>query len=502
MRQRAMFFQRHAAQAGGNGVLPFHAAVSRIQVCACVALLPLLLAACAHYEPRPLPPEQTVHAFAARRLDAPPLREALHDVLPEAAAAWPPASWNRADLLAVALVQNPQLAIARAETLAALAKEASAAETPNPELTLQSEYARDEAHSWLYGLAFDFVLRTPARRRLDVGIAQLATARARWQVVEQTWTVRRAVTSALNDAEYARRRGDLLERLVDAQQQLVALQEQRIKAGEDAPGERVVAHSALLEIEQQRAQAHADATAAQAALAAALGMPPEAIDGLRLEWPDWGAPTSIDAATLQHEREQALLSRADLAAAIGDYASAEKQLERAVARQYPEFHLDPGYYWDHGVAKWPFDIAFSPSIFNRNQGEIAEARAAREVAGQRMLAVQAEIYGAIAAATRAEAIAAQNVDAARQRVDAANELSRHAELGLKLGAIDRGERLGSDTIALHAELDALQARAQHQSARNALEDALHAPLSGPELALRSALQAAAPTLISSKANPP
>ncbi len=432
----------------------------------------------------------------------PELREGVQAVWPEHAAAWPPSSWNRADLLAVALVQNPQLAVARAEVQAALAKETSAGETPNPDLTLQSEYARDEAHPWLYGLAFDFVLRTPSRRRLDVGIAQLATANARWQVVDQTWTVRRALTNALSDAEYARRRGELLDQLVDAQQHLLSLQEQRIKAGEDAPGERIVARSALLEIEQQRAQARADAATAQTAIAAALGMPAEALDGLRIEWPDWGAPPVADAAMLHDEREQALLSRADLAAAIGDYASAEKQLERAIARQYPEFHLDPGYYWDHGIAKWPFDVAFSPSIFNRNQGEIAEARAARELAGQRMLAVQAEIYGAITAGSRAETVAVQNLKAARQRVEAADEQLRHAELGLKLGAIDRSERLGSDTLALRAELDALQARAQSQSARNTLEDALHAPLSGPELALRPALKGAPSPSISEQGHPP
>ena len=506
MRQRAMHPQRPAAQASEARAQPNPPFVRGSRIACTIACLSML-AACAQYEPRPLPPQESVQAFAARRLDAPELHERVRSVLPQGAVGWPPSSWppsnwNRADLLAIALVQNPKLAIARAEVQSALAKETSAGETPNPDLSLQSEYARDEAHPWLYGLAFDFVLRTPSRRRLEVGIAQLATANARWQVVEQTWAVRHALTNALSDAEYARRRAELLDHLVDAQQHLLSLHEQRIKAGEDAPGERVVARSALLEIEQQRAQARADAATAQAAIAAALGMPPEALDGIRIEWADWGAAEAVDAAMLQDEREQALLSRADLAAAIGDYASAEKQLERAIARQYPEFHLNPGYYWDHGVAKWPFDVAFSPAIFNRNQGEIAEARAAREVAGQRMLAVQAEIYGAIAAATRAETIAAQNLDAARHRVDAANEQMRHAELGLKLGAIDRSERLGSDTLALRAELDALQARAQSQGARNALEDALHAPLSGPELALRPALKGAASPSISDQGHLP
>jgi outer membrane protein TolC len=482
----------HASRAGNASATQGCAQPRPSLLCIGAVALAAMLAACAHYEPRPISLHATEQAFAARRLDAPELREAVDAVLPARTASWPTAVWNRADLLAVALAQNPELAVARAEVRVSLARETSAGETPNPNLTLQSEYARDEAHSWLYGLAFDFVLRSPSRKRLDIAIAELATVSARWQLVEQTWKVRQAVGAALSDAENAKRRGDLLGHLVEAQQHLLALQKRRIEAGEDAPGEFVVARAALLDIEQQRAQARADASAAQSALATALGMPPEALDGIQIDGSDWGAPPPLDARALDAARAQALLTRADLAGAINDYASAEKQLERAIARQYPEFHLDPGYYWDHGVAKWPFDIAFNPSIFNRNEGEIAEARAAREVAAQRMLATQAAIYGAIAAATRAQTIAAQNLDAAQQRVDAAAEQARHAELGLKLGAIDRAERLGVDTIVLRAQIDVLQARAQYQVARTALEDALHAPLSGPELALRAALQTDTP----------
>ena len=91
-------------------------------------------------------------------------------------------------------------------------------------------------------------------------------------------------------------------------------------------------------------------------------------------------------------REQALLSRADLGVAIGDYAAAEAKLQQAVARQYPQLTLSPGYYWDHGIAKFPFDVGFTLPL-NGNRGEIAEARAGRELAGQRMLATQADIFG-------------------------------------------------------------------------------------------------------------
>lgn len=461
-----------------------------------------IAAACAQYEARPLQPAATAQAFAARRLDAPELRDALRGMSPNLAVTWPPVRWNRADLLAVALVQNPKLALARAEVQAALAKEVGAGATPNPDLSLQSEYARDEARPWLYGLAFDFALRTPARRRLDRDIARLATTGARWQLVEQVWAVRHALIDALDEGEHAHRRGAAIDHLLEAQRAWLAAQERRVAAGEDAPGGLALTRAAMLEIAQQRAEAQRDAAAAQAALAAALGLPPSALDEVRIDWPDWGAPPPSDPTVLHEAREHALLARADLATAIADYAGAEKQLERAIARQYPQFHLQPGYYWDHGIAKWPLDLGFELPLFNRNAGEIAQARAAREVAGRRLLAVQAGIHGAIDAAQRVEAVATANLVAARSRVDEARKQARHAELGLGLGAIDRAERLAAETVALRAELDALQARAQAQRARAALEDALRAPLSGPELALRSALRADAPDPIPVSGDPP
>ena len=180
-----------------------------------------------------------------------------------------------------------------------------------------------------------------------------------------------------------------------------------------------------------------------------------------------------------------------LAAAIDGYAEAENGLRQAIARQYPQFTLTPGYYWDHGVQKFPLDLDLTLPLFNRNRGEIAEARAGRELAGQRMLALQDEIYGQIAGAGRAESIARDNEIAARQRLESGLEQLRQARLGLKLGAIDQSEQLAARIAATRAQLDLLQTQARLQAARDALEDALRVPLSGPELSMhRSAATAA------------
>ncbi len=444
----------------------------------------LWLGACASYHARPLHPQQSARTFAARRLDSPALRDAVMMLLPRPAPQWPPAHWNRAELLAVALADNPNLAVARAEVARTLAHQITAGEAPNPTIGLQSEYALNDVHPWLYGVSFELPLRSPTLRRLAISQARIATSRARWQLMGATWTVRSELIAALSDWQNARRRSTMLSTLISDQQQLLKQQRARVDAGEDAPATLVPVQDALLQAQQQQGQARADAQRAQSDAAAALGLPPQALDDLQLDWQDWGTPPPVSPGELQAARARALLSRADLAAAIDDYAEAENTLRQAIARQYPQIALTPGYYWDHGIHKFPFDVGLTLPLFNRNQGEIAEARAGRELAGRRMLALQDSIYGQVAGAARAESIARDNESSARQRLQRAREQLRQARLGLKLGAIDRSEQLAASIAAIHAQLDLLQTQASWQAARDALEDALRAPLSGPELSMR------------------
>jgi len=455
------------------------------RLCAVISLAGTF-AGCVQYHAAPLEPQDSADEFAARRLTEVRVRAEILRLMPQTAAAWPPREWDRAELLAVALTQNLQLAVARAQVQAALSHEITAAEAPNPDLTLQSEYARHDSHPWLYGVSLNWLLRPPERRRLESGIARLDTGNARLQLMDQAWAVRSALAAALSDWERGRRSLGLLARLAAAQDRLVALEERRVHAGEDAPSELLTSEQARIQIEQQNAELREEVDAAQAAAARALGMPPQALDGVTFIWPDWGEPPPVDEDTRRATREQALLSRADLGQAMAAYASAEARLQLSVARQYPQLVLSPGYYWDHGIAKFPFNVGFTLPL-NRNKGEIAEARAGRELAGQRMLALQADIYGAIVAAERAEHIAGAGADAAQRQLEAVRRQKQTADLSFRLGAADAEDQVVAEILAMRAELEWVQMRARLQSARNNLEDVLHAPLSGPELALAKSM---------------
>ena len=459
---------------------------SRKSPAATLACVCLILAGCIQYRAAPLKPERSADEFAARRLSEVRLRDELLRLIPEAAT-WPPREWDRAELLAVALTQNSQLAVARAQVNAALSHEITAAQAPNPDLILQSEYARHDVHPWLYGVGLNWLLRAPERRRLETEIARLDTSNARLQLMDQAWAVRSALAAALSDWESGRRRLNLLDRLAVAEDRRLALERQRVAAGEDAPSELLVSEQARIQIEQEEAGLREAADAAQVAAAKALGLPPQALDGVTFAWPDWGEPPAVDEESRRAARERALLSRADLGQAMVAYAAAEAQLKLSVARQYPEFELSPGYYWDHGIAKFPFDVGFTLP-FNRNKGEIAEARAGRDLAGQRILALQADIYGEIAAAERAEHIARASAEAAERQLDAARRQKQAADLGLRVGEADLLNQVSAEILAVRAELEVVEMRARLQNSRNALEDVLHAPLSGPELALGQTIE--------------
>jgi outer membrane protein TolC len=455
-----------------------------------VASVLLVLTGCVDYQAAPLQPRNSADQFAARRMDDERFRQELSRVLPQSVESWPLQQWDRGELLAVALLQNPQIPVAQAEVDAALARQITAAQAPNPDLTLRSEYSRQEMHPWLYGMSVNWLLRSSRRLRLEEEAARLDTSNLRLRVMDRTWEVRRALGVALSDWEGARRRLVLLERLATAQDKLLSVEQKRVDAGEDSPGELVTAQQARIEIEQQLAQIRAQLESAEVAAAGALGLPAQALDGVTFVWPDWGAPPPVSQEQVLAARERALLSRADLGIAIGEYAIAETRLKLAVARQYPQLTLGPGYYWDHGIAKFPFDIGFTLPV-NLNKAEISEARAGRELAGKRMLALQADIYGEIAAAERAESSARASIVAAERQLDAARGQAARVDLGLRLGASDRQEQVGAEVLTLRAELEVVEIRSRLQAARNNLEDALREPLSGPELGLAGSPYSAA-----------
>ena len=89
------------------------------------------------------------------------------------------------------------------------------------------------------------------------------------------------------------------------------------------------------------------------------------------------------------------MNRADLLAALSEYAASETALHLEIAKQYPDVRLSPGYEFDQGANKWRIGLSLELPVLNRNRGPIAEAKAKRDESAARFMALQARVISEI-----------------------------------------------------------------------------------------------------------
>ncbi len=168
----------------------------------------------------------------------------------------------------------------------------------------------------------------------------------------------------------------------------------------------------------------------------------------------------------------------DILSALAQYAASQSTLQLAIAGQYPDIHLGPGYEYDQGDDKWSLGLSVSLPA-DRNRGPIAEARARREEAAARFNALQASVLGQIDLAVAAYRAASQKqADASAMLTDLTRQ-ENVAESMLQAGAISGSELAALQlqlSVSALARLDALQ---QAQQAVGQLEDAVQSPLGLP-----------------------
>jgi outer membrane protein TolC len=446
------------------------------------ALLVSVLGACAGTPPRaPLEPADTLAEFNARRL------EQLSPELPP-----PSAGWDRSQWLAAALQLNPQLAEERAEVNAAAAAERTAAQRPNPNMQLFAEYLTSAAQSaaWLYGLSLDFLLRQPGERARARHQAALQTALAESDLTESIWQVRSALRQALLDAVSARDETVLLQSLVTERQALLDTDRARLRLGDIARTQLLSDELELSRARQREQQSRARSVDAAARLAAAVGVPVAALNGVPLRWPDWDQVDALQIGSPERWRSEALIARPQIVHALRAYDLAEVGLQSEVARRWPQFHVTPAYSWGGGgvqentlfgiSTEGGVAVSFELPLLNQHQGQIGEAVARRTAAGEHLKAVQAQIFEQIDRAELAWPAARQAWDETRKAAEFARRQSEAEQRALRAGASERAGVLAAQVAATEAQLAVLQAAYTAEVAFGDLEDAYRRPLHGSE----------------------
>ncbi|HEV2319177.1 MAG TPA: TolC family protein, partial [Verrucomicrobiae bacterium] len=333
---------------------------------------------------------------------------------------------------------------------------------------------------WIVPVTFDLPIETAGKRGKRMAQAvQLAEA-ARWDFISVAWQTRSKVRMALLDFFAARENESLLTGQLLAQSNVVRLLEGQRAAGSISDFEVMQARVTLETTQLARQDAIGQLGQDRAALAAALGVPLHALNGLKFSFgPLDRFPRDL---TRPEVRRQALFNRADVRGALADYAASQAALQLEIANQYPDIHLGPGYAYNTGNAgdnQWQLGLTVTLPVFNHNQGPVAEAEAKRTQAAAHFLSVQAaaiaEIDSALAGYSAAlnESATAQSLgDDLRRQLDSVKAQA-------KLGEADALALADAESAYYTGAQNRLSELIKAQQALGALEDAVQSPLTLP-----------------------
>ena len=441
------------------------------------ASLAVVLAGCASVPPpRPLDARASAQALAARRLDDPGLVAALARVGLPGVASMP---WTPDRVTIAALYFNPQLAQARAAAAHAAAAATLAAQRTNPTLQLSPEKVFSGGLGrapWTVGLALLVPLLHPGEAAARREVKQADILAAHDQYAEAVWQTRSRAVAALRTLLLARRQADLAAASARAERDFVAVAQQRLRLGEGDRGQLLAAELAAARAESTLAARQADRVAARQALAAAIGVPVAALDGLRLDWPGLDAPPAPAALPPAALADDAAWNRLDLAVLLQRYRVAEAGLREAAGTRYPTLAVAPGYLYDRGAHKWTLGIDAQLPLFHGAGARIRAAATARDEAAAAVLARQSGILHQLDAA-RAEY--AQRYAAWRQLAIAARATAQRAaqvEAQRVAGRVDRPAALAARAAADQATLTAADAEGAALITLAQLENAVQRPL--------------------------
>lgn len=457
--------------------------VTRASLMAGVAPM-LLVIGCATYSPVPKQLPDTAARFAERTVSWQTAAEVCKRLAPQAPC--DPVRPDRLLLFSAMLDGNPEVASARARLASAVAGAEAARSRPAANLTLSSEYARDPALSsrWLVGAGLDVPLDAGPGRRARLAEADLTIVAARHDLAETIWTARMALVRGLDRVAMAEQQREVSAELSAVQARRLWAMEQRLSEGEIARAELEQARLDLAEARRREMAATAAREAGVVQIAETLGVSRDHLPKISLR--DADAPP-IAARIDADARHQALLARSDLLRAMVAYDQAEAAVRTEIAAQYPAISVGPGFIWERGLVKRPFNIGLVLPPFDLNRRNMRAAEAQRSEAGAALEAAYAAAASSVDAALAQQATAERALDQVR-RVDlpVARRLDALAERELAAGAIDRTDWAAARSGLLLARLAELDSLSDVLAANAALEEALRRPLSGPETLVEGA----------------
>jgi outer membrane protein TolC len=439
----------------------------------------VLLTGCApyKYQASPISTSALAHTLQARSLDDPDLRSWMKQAAEYEAPSWPLQTWDLNALTLASFYFNPDLDVARAATVAADAAISTAAMKPNPSVSVGPGYESGDQGPFTMALNFSLPIETAGKRGYRVANATHLSLASRMQLAQTGWSVRGRVRSTLIDYLFAVQAAGSLRKEEVLLSSYVGLVGRRFRAGEIPRPDLTAARIELTARRQALSAAEGQVNTAHAALAAAIGIPEAGLTGKALVWADAQHPPSPASLPPEAMREAAVQNRLDVQRALEQYRAAVSSLQLQVARQYPDIDVGPGYSYQESAHFIELSLSAVLPIRNRNQGPIAEAEAARKVAGAQLLAAQSTVIADADKALRQYTAAYATLEVADNSVSRLEEQQQAALQMLQSGETDQLTVVAAQlqtSVAERARLDALH---QTQLALGLVEDALQRPIS-------------------------
>ncbi len=449
--------------------------IAKITLAVC---LTAALSGCAFqkYRAAPISPAANAASLRARTLQDDGLRTYLWERLPAVTGEWPLKEWTLPELTLAAFYYNPELQFARGQVARAETAIITAGARPNPSIRADLGGETAPESPWIAGAGFALPIETAGKRRHRITEAERLADVARWNLASTAWAVRVQVRSALLEYSSAERGLHLLEGEESLRAEQVQLLEQRLAVGmiprPEVDTARILQTQTVLAVKAAQGRI----SQAEASLAAAIGLPAAALDGLQFSWPAFDQPPSAASLAPAKIQEDAVLNRIDIRRALADYSAAEAALRLEIALQYPNFDLGPDYAFEEGSHLFSVATGLVLPVFNRNQGPIAEVAARREQTATQVLAVQAAGIAASEQALAKYTAALDQLAEAWRLLQQSVAQEQAAKQLLAAGQSDRvalnGAQLQTAVTAI-AQFDALY---RTQQALGNLENAVQRPL--------------------------
>jgi len=431
--------------------------------------------ACQHVPPAPLDAAANGERLAARSLTAPFVQQALarHDLGLAA-----DQSWSLDQLTLAAWLLRTDLAVARSEVAAARAATGVDSERRNPTVSTTTENVVDPdvENPWVIGAALALTFELGHKREIREQRALAHEQALEWQFGQALWSARAEVRAALLDLAFADELLSLDTEKARLTRAFLAWVEARFERGAATTSERLAALQAVNESESRRQIDNAATAKASATLAATIGVAPRELASSPAALPPLTTLPTIAGDDVNAARGLALVNRLDVRRALAEYEVAEQDLRAAVASQYPDLALAPGYLVDQADHKITLGLDLPVPLFHNASATIQQAIAARALAAAKFDDVQASVLAAIDIgfaqyqSSRSALAAAEQAE--RDATDAASSLERQ----LAAGAANRGELLARQIAVTDLRRKALAARRAVLDATTALENGVQRPL--------------------------